>query len=88
MKFGTGGTRIAVPLNEISLYRVCSVVDPGALDKMIGIHSKPSPLCPVGKNINSILNKAYDKVKLDMIESLKQITLDTMVDDFHLNLKE
>lgn len=83
VKFGTGGTKIAVPLNEISLYRVCNVVDPDAIDKMIGVHTKPSPFCPVGKSINLILSKAYDKVKQDMIQSMKQITLDTMVNDFH-----
>ena len=88
VKFGTGGSKIVVPLNEISLYRVCSVVDPDALDKMIGIHTKPSPLCPVGKSINRILSKAYDKVKQDMIQSMKQITLDTMVDDFHVKIQK
>ncbi len=87
VKFGTGGTKIAVPLSDISLYRVCSVVDPEALDKMIGIHTKPSLLCPVGKAIKPVLSQAYDKVKQDMIESMKKISLDTMVDDFHLRLK-
>lgn len=86
VKFGTGGAKIVVPLNEVSLHRVCSVVDPDALDKMIGIHAKPSPFCPVGKNINPVLSRTYDKVKLDMIQSMKQITLDTMVDDFHAKL--
>lgn len=83
VKFGTGGTKIAVPLNEISLYRVCKAVDPDALDKMIGIHTKPSPFCPVGKNIKPVLGQAYDKVKQDMMESMSKITLDTMVADFH-----
>ena len=87
VKFGTGGTKIAVPLNEISLYRVCNVVDPDAIDKMIGVHTKPSPFCPVGKSINLILSKAYDKVKQDMIQSMKQITLDTMVNDFHSRMQ-
>ena len=36
-----------------------------------------------GKNINPVLNQAYDKVKQDMIQSMKKITLDTVVDDFH-----
>lgn len=83
VKFGTGGARIAVPLSEISLYRVCKAVDPNALEKMIGIHGTPSPFCPVGRNIKPVLNHAYDSVKQDMAESMKRITLDTMVDDFH-----
>lgn len=83
VKFGTGGTKLSVPLNEISLYRVCNAVDPDAIEKMIGIHSTPSPFCPVGKNIKPILNNAYGRIKQDMIESMKRVTLDTMVDDFH-----
>lgn len=83
VKFGTGGARIAVPLSDISLYRICSTVDPDALDKMIGIHGTPSPFCPVGKNIKPVLKNTYDTVKQDMIESMKKITLDQMVDAFH-----
>lgn len=83
VKFGTGGAKIALPLSEISLYRVCSTVDPDALDKMIGIHGTPSPFCPVGKNIKPVLNHAYDSVKQDMIASMKCITLDSMVEEFH-----
>lgn len=83
VKFGTGGARIAVPLEEISLYGVCAAVDPDALDKMIGIHAAPSPFCPVGRNITPVLNTVYDQVKQDMIDSMKKLTLDTMVEDFH-----
>ena len=83
VKFGTGGARMGLPLNEISLYKVCSAVDPDALDKMIGVHAVPSPLCPVGKNIKPVLIHAYDTVKQDMIDSMNRITIDSMVDDFH-----
>lgn len=88
VKFGTGGATMAIPLNEISLYRVCSVVEPDAIDKMIGVHKTPSLLCPVGRNIKPVLAHAYDKVRQDMIEGMKRITLDSMVKDFHLMLKK
>ena len=82
VKFGTGGTKIAVPLNTISLFDVCQAVDPDALDKMIGIHATPSLLCPVGRNIKAVLSHAYGSLKQDVIESMKKIMLDTMVNDF------
>ncbi len=87
VKFGTGGATVAVPLNEISLYSICEAVDPDALDKMIGIHVAPSPFCPVGRNIKPVLKDAYESVKQDMITSMKTVTLDTMVDDFHNRLE-
>ena len=51
VKSGTGGTTLAVPLQDISLYSICSSVDPQAIDKMIGIHSKPSPFCPRSESV-------------------------------------
>ena len=38
VKPGTGGAALALPPEKIDLYRICSVVDPEAIDKMIGIH--------------------------------------------------
>ena len=30
-------------MKDISLYRICAAVDPKAIDKMISVHSSPSP---------------------------------------------
>ena len=87
VKFGTGGATLAIPLHEISLYRICSSVDPQAIDKMIGIHVTPSPFCPVGRNIESVLNQTYNILKEDMISSMKAITLDKIMMDYHALLE-
>ena len=87
VKFGTGGATLAIPLHEISLYRICSSVDPKAIDKMIGIHVTPSPFCPVGRNIGSVLNQTYNILKEDMISSMKAITLDKIMMDYHVLLE-
>lgn len=63
VKPGTGGAALALPPEKINLYRICSVVDPEAIDKMIGIHHSPSPFCPVGRNIGNVLGKTYDTLK-------------------------
>ena len=34
VKFGTGGTKLAVPIQDISLYRICAAVDPKANDNL------------------------------------------------------
>lgn len=87
VKFGTGGARLAIPLHEISLYRICACVDPQAIDKMIGIHATPSPFCPVGRKIGSVLNQTYHILKEDMISSMKAITLDHIMMDYHALLE-
>ena len=63
VKPGTGGAALALPPEKIDLYRICSVVDPEAIDKMIGIHHSPSPFCPVGRNIGNVLGKTYGTLK-------------------------
>ena len=83
VKFGTGGAKLAVPIQDISLYRICAAVDPKAIDNMIGVHSTPSPFCPVGRNIGSVLDRTYDTIKEDFISSMKSITMERIVNDYH-----
>jgi DNA-binding IscR family transcriptional regulator len=83
VRFGTGGAAIAIPLQEISLYQICMAVEPDAIDKMVGIHSSPSPFCPVGKNINHVLSDTYNTLHRDVVNSMKHITLQSIVDDYH-----
>lgn len=83
VKFGTGGTKLNCPLNEITLYRICNALEPDFLGKLIGIHPMPSPLCPVGKNIHSVLNSSYTKIHEDLRSSLQSISMDEIMDNYN-----
>lgn len=83
VKFGTGGTTLNCPPEEIDLYKVYLAIEPNALKKLIGIHAMPSPLCPVGRKINSILKKPYSKICDDLTSSLKSITLEEIISQYH-----
>ena len=87
VKFGTGGATLAVPIQDISLYRICAAVDPKAIDKMISVHSSPSPFCPVGRNIGDVLDRTYDTLKENLISSMKSITMEKIVNDYHTILE-
>ena len=50
---------------------------------MTGVHSKPSPFCPVGRNIGSVLGQTYDMLKENLISSMKTITMEKIVSDYH-----
>ena len=82
VKFGSGGAKICCPLDKISLYRICKAVEPDMLNKLIGIHSAPSPLCPIGRNIHAVLDKSYEKIRIDLIESLNAITMKEIIDNY------
>lgn len=83
VKFGTGGTTLNCPLEEITLYRICSALEPDFLGKLIGIHATPSPLCPVGKSIHSVLDISYAKIREDLQNSLQNITMKEIMDNYH-----
>ena len=83
VKFGTGGATLCCPLEEITLYRICSAIEPDFLHKLIGIHPMPSPLCPVGKGIHGVLDSTYMKVRRDLKRSLQNITMKEIVDKYH-----
>ena len=87
VKFGTGGATLAVPIQDISLYRICVAVDPKAIDKMISVHPAPSPFCPVGRNIGDVLDRTYDTLKENLISSMKSITMERIVNDYHTILE-
>ena len=87
VKFGTGGATLAVPMQDISLYRICAAVDPKAIDKMISVHSSPSPFCPVGRNIGDVLDRTYETLKENLISSMKSITMERIVNDYHTILE-
>jgi len=83
VKFGTGGATLNCPLSEITLYRICKAIEPNFISKLIGIHMSPSLLCPVGKNINNVLDSSYQKIKDDLCDSLRNITMENIIADYH-----
>lgn len=87
VRFGTGGASIELPLSEISLYRICMIVEPDFIEKLVGIHTSPSRICPVGRNIYHVLSGTYDTLQKDLISSMEKITLQMMVDDYHRALQ-
>ncbi len=82
VKSGTGGTRLLCPLEEITLYRICKCVEPDALDKMMGIHPRPSVFCPVGRNILPVLTASYQKVRADMEASLQSVSMADILKEY------
>ena len=63
-------------------YRICKAIEPDFLSKLIGVHSLPSPLCPVGKNIHSVLDCSYKKIQSDLCDSLRKITMEHVMEDY------
>ena len=82
VKPGVGGAVLCCPPEEITLYRICSAVEPDFLEKLFGIHSCPSQVCPVGKIIGSVLKESYDEVAEALTKSLKSITMAEIIRNY------
>ena len=83
VKSGTGGTSLLCPLNEITLFRICKCVEPDTLNKLMGVHQKPSTFCPVGRNIWPVLTMSYQKIRADMEASLQSVSMQDILEDYH-----
>ncbi len=86
VKSGTGGATLNCPLEDITLYRIYMAVEPDALQKFIGVHTMPSPLCPIGKSIHTVLEMPYSKVRASLKTSLQSITMKEVVNEYHNTL--
>lgn len=85
---GTGNARLVKKLDDITLYDIFMVLEPKATKNLIGIHPSPSKLCPVGRNIHSVLEKSYEKISIDLEDSLRKVTLSSIAVEFHKHLSE
>lgn len=79
---GKGGTRLCRLPEEITLYQIYEAVDPGCLEDLVGIHPMPSVLCPIGRNIRTVLDVPYGKLQADVKKSLESCTLKDIVTEY------
>ncbi|ODG90563.1 MULTISPECIES: Rrf2 family transcriptional regulator [Bacillaceae] len=76
---GTGGASLRKPLNEITLldvYRAVEVVEEGELFQF---HEKPNPKCPVGANIQAVLELILNRAQDAMEKILDEVTMEELV---------
>ncbi len=78
---GTGGTTVAKPLNEITLFDVYQAVECIDNGNLFHFHENPNPNCPVGKNIHQILDDKLFRVQSAMEKELASITLENLKTD-------
>lgn len=76
---GLGGASLEKPLQEITLldvYRAVEVMDEGELFQM---HENPNPNCPVGANIQGVLELVLLRAQDAMEAVLKEVTMEELV---------
>lgn len=75
---GTAETKLSRSPKEISLLDVFKAVED---ESIINVNHDTNMDCPVGKNIQIVLENAYEKVQTKAEEEMKQITLQQLIDE-------
>ena len=78
---GSGGTEITKPLNTITLLDIYHAVECIEKGELFHFPENPNPLCPVGKNIHSVLDSRLQKIQEAMELELKSVTVQDLLND-------
>ena len=80
---GTGGAELCADPSQITLYQIYSALEPTGVTSVIGIHPCDGRPCPVAQNIRKVLEPPYHKIEDAVKNAMVEITLQSMIDDFH-----
>lgn len=87
IKRGTGGSYLTKHIEEITLlevYKAVDVVDDGGLFQ---IHPNPNPNCPIGANIQSVIEVTLFSAQDAMENVLRKVTMLDIVGDINKKIK-
>lgn len=78
---GVAGAELAKSLSDISLLDVYKAVNVVKDNELFGVHEKPNPNCPVGRNIQSTIEPLFSIAQLALEKSLENVTIEDVVKD-------
>ena len=76
---GRGGTSLLKSPENITLLEVFHAVE--ADEQLFHIHEHPNPECPIGRQINSILEDRLDNIKKVVERELDKLTLQSLLNE-------
>ncbi|MCR8631174.1 Rrf2 family transcriptional regulator [Paenibacillus radicis (ex Xue et al. 2023)] len=79
VRAGTGGAFLLKDLEEITLLEVFRAVDVVEEGQLFHIHEQPNPQCPVGANIQAVLQLLLGRAQDAMEKILADITMKELV---------
>ena len=80
---GTGGCEPTRPLKEITFYDVYKAVGLVEDETLFHMHEHPNPECPVGRNIQALLEDRLKDIQAAMENEMKRHTVAELHDGIH-----
>ena len=84
---GVGGAHLNCIPSDLTVWDVYHAVEPNGLEHFIGVHPRPSHICPVGHNIDTILSKTYTEIGNSVRQTMQNITLQDLLNNYHICLE-
>ncbi len=85
---GSGGSRLARPLEGITFYDIYKAVDTVDETGLFHFHEHPHPDCVVGGNIHAAVDDKIQRVQDAMENELKSITMADVMSDLENEIKK
>lgn len=85
---GSGGSRLAKPLEEISFYDIYKAVDTVDETGLFHFHENPHPQCIVGGNIHAALDDKLQRVQNAMEAEMKKISMADVMSDLEKEINK
>ncbi|MCR2807371.1 Rrf2 family transcriptional regulator [Paenibacillus soyae] len=82
VRAGVGGASLRKEPNRITLLDIYRAVNVAEENQLFRIHEGPNMACPVGRNIEQVLQDELREAQLVMEQRLAQTTLDQLITKF------
>lgn len=76
---GTGGAYLVKELQDITLFAIYQAVEVVKEDNLFNLHEEPNVKCPVGANIQSVLQLVLNSAQAAMEDVLMKVTMAQLV---------
>lgn len=84
VKAGVGGASLIKPLTDISLFEIYGAVAVIGEGDLFSVHEQPNPLCPIGGNIEVVLENTLGEIQHTMELALKSVTMNDIMKDIRI----
>ncbi|SFC97935.1 Rrf2 family transcriptional regulator [Clostridium uliginosum] len=84
---GSGGAYLLKPIENITLLDIYKAVDVVEDGQLFQIHQNPNPKCPIGANIQFVLEIILIKAQGAMEDVLKNVTMQDIIEGLLENIE-
>ena len=71
---GPGGASLARPATQITLRDVWRAIHPEK-EKLLGVHKKTNPDCPIGRQVPELLRRRFDQAEMALLADFSSTTI-------------